>query len=92
MRENVRKNDRHRRPKSKPSASAAAAVGVVCTGVKGVSLVGRNCILVVPYDDNTRLLKERYEAGEGQITVKVIPGKGHQATRSFFECQELMAS
>ena len=45
---------------------------------------------VVPYNDNTRVLKERYEAGGGLITVKLIPGEGHQATASFFECQELV--
>jgi pimeloyl-ACP methyl ester carboxylesterase len=46
--------------------------------------------IVVPYDDNTRLLKERYEAGGGQITVKLIPGEGHKVGLSFFECQELV--
>ena len=46
--------------------------------------------VVVPYDDNTRLLKERYEAGGGSITVKVIPGEGHKVSPSFFECQELV--
>ncbi len=45
---------------------------------------------VVPYADNTRVLKERYEAGGGSITVKVIPGEGHKATPSFFECRELL--
>jgi fermentation-respiration switch protein FrsA (DUF1100 family) len=45
---------------------------------------------VVPYDDNTKLLKERYEAAGGPITVKIITGEGHQATASFFECQELV--
>jgi dipeptidyl aminopeptidase/acylaminoacyl peptidase len=44
----------------------------------------------VPYDENTRLLKERYEAGGGSITVKLIPGEGHKATPAFFECQELV--
>ncbi|MFZ4596134.1 MAG: alpha/beta hydrolase family protein, partial [Verrucomicrobiaceae bacterium] len=34
--------------------------------------------VVVPYELNTKLLKERYEAGGGQITVKVIPGEGHK--------------
>jgi hypothetical protein len=43
----------------------------------------------VPYEENARLLKERYEAGGGQITVKLIPGEGHKATPSFFECREL---
>jgi predicted esterase len=46
--------------------------------------------VVVPYDDNTKLLKERYEAGGGQISVKIIPGEGHKVGPSFFECQELI--
>ena len=46
--------------------------------------------LVVPYAENTRVLKERYEAGGGPITVKIIPGEGHQVSPSFFECQELV--
>ena len=46
--------------------------------------------LAVPYADNTRLLKERYEAGGGSITVKLIPGEGHKVSPSFFECQELV--
>jgi predicted esterase len=44
----------------------------------------------VPYDDNTRLLRERYEAGGGSITVKLIPGEGHKVSPSFFECRELV--
>jgi predicted esterase len=46
--------------------------------------------VVVPYDDNTRLLKERYEAGGGSITVKLIPGEGHKVSPAFFECRELV--
>ena len=46
--------------------------------------------VVVPYDDNTKLLKERYEAGGGQISVKIIPSEGHKVGPSFFECQELV--
>ena len=46
--------------------------------------------VVVPYDDNTRVLKERYQAGRGQITVKLIPGEGHNVSPSFFECRELV--
>jgi pimeloyl-ACP methyl ester carboxylesterase len=45
--------------------------------------------VVVPYDDNTRVLKERYEAGGGEITVKIISGEGHKVSPSFFECAEL---
>ena len=32
----------------------------------------------MPYDDNTRVLKERYEAGGGQISVKLIQGEGQK--------------
>jgi predicted esterase len=45
---------------------------------------------VVPYEENTKLLKERFEAGGGTFQVKVIFGEGHQVTPSFFECQELI--
>jgi len=45
---------------------------------------------LVPYAENTQILKERYEAGGGQITVKLIPGEGHKVSPSFFECQELL--
>ncbi|MGZ0172795.1 MAG: alpha/beta hydrolase family protein [Planctomycetales bacterium] len=46
--------------------------------------------VVVPYDRNTGILKERYETGGGQIRVKLIPGEGHKVGPSFFECQELV--
>jgi predicted esterase len=46
--------------------------------------------VVVPYEDNTKVLKERYEAGGGQITVKLIAGEGHKVSPSFFECKELL--
>lgn len=46
--------------------------------------------VVVPYDDNTKLLKERYEAAGGSFRVKVIPGEGHKIGPSFFECPELV--
>jgi hypothetical protein len=36
------------------------------------------------------LLKERYEAGVGFTTVKIIPGHGHKVSPSFVECQELL--
>jgi predicted esterase len=44
----------------------------------------------VPYDENTKLVKERYEAAGGECTVKIIPGGGHEVTPAFFECQELI--
>ena len=46
--------------------------------------------VVVPYDLNTQLLKERYEAAGGSFTVKIVPGEGHKVGPSFFECQELV--
>lgn len=44
----------------------------------------------VPYKENAILLKERYEAGGGAITVKIVPGEGHQATPAFFADKELI--
>lgn len=45
--------------------------------------------VVVPLEENAGLLKERYEAGGGNITVKVIADEGHKVSPSFFECKEL---
>ncbi len=44
----------------------------------------------VPYDENTKLLQERYEALGGTCEVKVIPGRGHEVSPAFFQCQELV--
>jgi predicted esterase len=44
----------------------------------------------VPYDENSKLLKERYEAAGGACEVKVIPGHGHDLSPAFFDCQELV--
>ena len=46
--------------------------------------------VVVPYDLNTKLLKERYEAAGGSFSVKIIPGEGHKVGPLFFECRELV--
>jgi hypothetical protein len=46
--------------------------------------------ILVPYEENTRLLKDCYEAGGGSITVKLIAGEGHKATPAFFECSEMV--
>ncbi|MGL6096752.1 MAG: alpha/beta hydrolase family protein [Fimbriiglobus sp.] len=45
----------------------------------------------VSYKGNTLVLKDRYEAGGGPITVKLVPGKGHAEIPEFFECKELIA-
>lgn len=44
----------------------------------------------VPHDENTKLLQERYEALGGTCEVKVIPGRGHEVSPAFFQCQELV--
>ncbi|MGL4420484.1 MAG: alpha/beta hydrolase family protein, partial [Gemmataceae bacterium] len=44
----------------------------------------------VPYDENTKKLKENYEAVGGTCTVKVILGAGHAEIPAFFECRELL--
>lgn len=44
----------------------------------------------VPYDDNTKLLKENYVAAGGTIDIKIIPGGRHEVSQAFFECQELI--
>ena len=46
--------------------------------------------VVVPYADNTKLLKDRYAAGGGSFTVKLVPGEGHKVGPAFFECRELV--
>lgn len=46
--------------------------------------------VVVPLDENSGLLQERYQSLGGPISIKVIPGEGHKVSPSFFECQELV--
>ena len=63
--------------------------GLLANKVPMFAVHGDNDV-VVPYNDNTKLLKDRYEAGGGSFTVKIIPGEGHKETSSFFECPELL--
>jgi pimeloyl-ACP methyl ester carboxylesterase len=44
----------------------------------------------VPPKENVLLLKERYEAGSGPITVKMFPDLGHESAPEFFENKELI--
>lgn len=53
-------------------------------------LVHGNADTLVPYEENGALLKERYEADGGTVSVKMIDGKGHVVSPVFFECQELL--
>jgi predicted esterase len=45
---------------------------------------------LVPYEDNTKQIKDSYEALSGPISVKMIEGKGHQESVEFFKCTELV--
>lgn len=63
--------------------------GLVANKVPMFAVHGYNDV-VVPYDDNTRMLKVHYEAAGGSFTLKIIPGEGHKVSPSFFECQELV--
>lgn len=44
----------------------------------------------VPHGENTELLKKNYEAVGGTCEVKIIPGRGHEVSPAFFQCQELI--
>lgn len=45
----------------------------------------------VPYEENAKLLQERYAAAGGPIDVKLMKGEGHKATPAFFENEDLIA-
>ena len=63
--------------------------GLAANKVPMFAVHGDNDV-VVPYDLNTKLLKERYEAAGGSFSVKIVPGEGHKVGPSFLECQELV--
>ncbi len=44
----------------------------------------------VPYDENTKMLQDRYQALGGTCEVKTIAGHGHDLSPAFFQCQELV--
>lgn len=45
---------------------------------------------IVPLEENTQLLQQRYQALGGTCEVKLIPKGGHEVTPAFFECRELI--
>lgn len=45
---------------------------------------------VVPLEDNSGLLKDRYEALGGSMHLIVPPGQGHNLWQGFFQCRELV--
>ena len=63
--------------------------GLVAAKVPLFSVHGDNDS-VVPHQENTLLLKERYEPLGGSFTVKIVTGEGHKVGPAFFECQELV--
>ena len=63
--------------------------GLAAAKVPMFAVHGDNDV-VVPHQDNTLLLKARYEALGGKFTVKIIPGEGHKVGPSFFACPELV--
>jgi pimeloyl-ACP methyl ester carboxylesterase len=44
----------------------------------------------VPLEENTQLLQQRYQTAGGTCEVKIIPGRGHEVSPAFFQCQELI--
>ncbi len=64
--------------------------GLAAAKVPMFAVHGDNDV-VVPHQDNTLLLKARYEALGGKFTVKIVPGEGHKVGPSFFACPELVA-
>jgi pimeloyl-ACP methyl ester carboxylesterase len=45
---------------------------------------------VVPLEENSALLKSRYEALGGSMQLIVPPGQGHNLWQGFFRCEELV--
>ena len=68
------------------TAAVGAAIPAVDAWARNMAASG----LANFINDNTKLLKERYEATGGAFTVKIVPGEGHKVGPSFFECQELV--
>jgi pimeloyl-ACP methyl ester carboxylesterase len=46
---------------------------------------------IVPLEDNSAVLKSRYEALGGSVRLIVPPGQGHNLWQGFFQCEELVA-
>ena len=46
---------------------------------------------LVPLEANSGLLRDRYTALGGEMTLLVPPGQGHSMWRGFFESGELVA-
>jgi fermentation-respiration switch protein FrsA (DUF1100 family) len=58
-------------------------------GVSIFHIHGDNDV-VVPLNKNSQVLYDRYKAMGGDITLKVVKGKGHEEVPEFFQSQELL--
>jgi len=45
---------------------------------------------IVPLEENTQIVINRYTKLGGEAEVKVVPGKGHQVVDDFFKSKELI--
>jgi len=45
---------------------------------------------VVPYRDNSALVKAAYRKAGGELEVKIVTGKGHAEVAEFFRDQDLL--
>jgi predicted esterase len=45
---------------------------------------------IVPLEDNTEIVINRYSKLGGEAEVKIVPGKGHQVGDEFFKAKELI--
>lgn len=45
---------------------------------------------VVPYNENSKLIKEAYEKLGGDIELKLIPGQGHNGAPEFFQNHDVL--
>lgn len=46
---------------------------------------------VVPLENNSQVIRGRYQALGGAMELIVVPGKGHQNDPGFFESEEILA-
>ena len=55
-----------------------------------ISHVHGDSDVVVPLEENSGAVLKRYRQLGGEMSLKVVPGKGHEVISEFFECPELV--
>ncbi len=58
-------------------------------GVRIFHIHGDNDV-VVPVNKNSQVIYDRYKAMGGDVTLVIIPGKGHEEIPEYFQSQELL--